>query len=302
MEGQLREPLSFPAQIYAESFFRKLPVDARFLQCTYQKFVPSSSIDGKTIEFNLDRYDVGNIYLIQDSCLEVNCVITKNDGTLPAKSANVGVINNTLHSLFDAVRLTINDLPLTVSPSHYPYKAYITNTLTYSTEVKSAQLQTQGYYGDTSEHMDFSSDNSGFQERMNLFRKDFDPVNDYKADGTTFFGRLLHDLVSCSTGLPPNTKIKFELDRTDDAFVIFCPTTDTEKYKLKILNISMYVPVAQLSNSVFSEINTILTRKSEPKVFGIHYRRLEVRPISLPRNKLEYNSDGLFVDSELPVK
>ena len=302
MEGQLREPLSFPAQIYAESFFRKLPVDARFLQCTYQKFVPSSSIDGKTIEFNLDRYDVGNIYLIQDSCLEVNCVITKSNGTLPDKSVNVGVINNTLHSLFDAVRLTINDLPLTVSPSHYPYKAYITNTLTYSTEVKSAQLQTQGYYGDTSEHMDSSSDNSGFQERMNLFRKDFDPVNDYKADGTTFFGRLLHDLVSCSTGLPPNTKIKFELDRTDDAFVIFCPTTDTEKYKLKILNISMYVPVAQLSNSVFSEINTILTRKSEPKVFGIHYRRLEVRPISLPRNKLEYNSDGLFVDSELPVK
>ena len=47
MEGQLREPSSFPAQIYAESFFRKLPIDARFLQCTYQKFVPSSSIDGR---------------------------------------------------------------------------------------------------------------------------------------------------------------------------------------------------------------------------------------------------------------
>jgi hypothetical protein len=46
MEGQLREPLTFPAQRYAESFFRKLPVDSRFLQCTYQKFVPSSNIDG----------------------------------------------------------------------------------------------------------------------------------------------------------------------------------------------------------------------------------------------------------------
>ena len=302
MEGQLREPSSFPAQIYAESFFRKLPIDARFLQCTYQKFVPSSSIDGKTIEFNLDRYDVGNIYLIQDTCIEVNCVITKNDGSLPAKETNVAVINNALHSMFDAVRLTVNDLPLTVSPSHYPYKAYITNTLTYSNEVKSAQLQTQGYYPDTSEHMDTSTDNSGFQERMQLFRKDFDLTGDYKSEGTTFFGRLLHDLVSCTTGLPPNTKIKFELDRSDDSFVILSKNNDEEKYKLKILNISMYVPVAQLSNSVFSEINAILTRKNEPKSFGIHYRRLEVRPISLPRNKLEYNSDGLFVDSELPVK
>ena len=108
--------------------------------------------------------------------------------------------------------------------------------------------------------------------------------------------------MSCTTGLPPNSKIKFELDRSDDAFVILSKDDDPEKYKLKILNIAMFLPVAQLSNSVFSEINSILTRKNDPKVFGIHYRRLEVRPISLPRNKLEYNSDGLFVDSELPVK
>ena len=49
-------------------------------------------------------------------------------------------------------------------------------------------------------------------------------------------------------------------------------------------------------------MNTILTRKNEPKAFAIHYRRLEVRPISLPRNKLEYNSDGLFSDGDLPCK
>ena len=174
--------------------------------------------------------------------------------------------------------------------------------MTYSTEVKTAQLQTQGFYPDTSEHMEAVDDNSGFQDRMCLFRKDFDTTGDYKKDGTTLFGRLLHDLVSCTTGLPPNTKIKFELDRSDDSFVILTKTDDLEKYKLKVLNIALYVPVAQLSNSVFSEINAILTRKNEPKAFGIHYRRLEVRPISLPRNKLEYNSDGLFVDSDLPVK
>ena len=45
-----------------------------------------------------------------------------------------------------------------------------------------------------------------------------------------------------------------------------------------------------------------MTRKNEPKAIGIHYRRIEVRPISLPRNKEEYNSDGLFTDSDLPCK
>ena len=71
-------------------------------------------------------------------------------------------------------RLIINDNPVTVAPSSYPYKCYISNVLTYSTEVKSAQLQTQGFYPDTSEHMEASSDNAGFTDRMSLFRKKFD--------------------------------------------------------------------------------------------------------------------------------
>ena len=143
-------------------------------------------------------------------------------------------------------RLIINDNPVTVAPSSYPYKCYISNVLTYSTEVKSAQLQTQGFYPDTSEHMEASSDNAGFTDRMSLFRKNFELTNEYKSDGTTLLGRLMHDLVSCTTGLPPHTKIKFELDRSDDSFVIMCPSSDNEKYKLKILNIALYVPVAQL--------------------------------------------------------
>ena len=300
MESQLSEAGTFPAQIYAESFFAKLPTDARFLQCTYQKFMPSSSIDGRTIEFNLDRYDAANVYLIQDTNVEVTVSITKSDGSAPDKSKFVSVTNNVLHSIFESVRLTINDMPISVSPNNYPYKAYIANALTYSSVVKGAQLACQGWYSDISNFMDADTNNIGYNERGNLFKKDFDPRNDFKS--TTFFGRLLHDLVSCETGLPPNTKVKFELDRSDDAFVFLVTSTDTEKYKLKIHNIALFVPVAQLSSQVFQEINTILTRKNEPKSIGIHYRRIEVRPISLPRNKEEYNSDGLFTDSDLPCK
>jgi hypothetical protein len=79
-------------------------------------------------------------------------------------------------------------------------------------------------------------------------------------------------------------------------------TGDEEKYKLKLLNIALFVPVAQLSAPVFQEINAILTRKNEPKAVGIHYRRLEVRQYSLPRNKVEYNSDAIFCDEEIPCR
>ena len=171
MEAQLSEAGTFPAQVYAESFFAKYPTDARFLQCTYQRFVPSSSIEGKTIEFNLDRYDAANVYLIQDTNIEVTVQITKNDGNLPAKGTLVGVTNNLMHTLFESVRLTINDLPITVSPNNYPYKAYISNCLTYSASVKAAQLACQGWYTDLASHMDPSENNTGWGERCNLFKK-----------------------------------------------------------------------------------------------------------------------------------
>ena len=209
MESQLTEAGTFPAQIYAESFFSKLPTDARFLQCTYQKFMPSSSIDGKTIEFNLDRYDAANVYLIQDTNVEVTVSITKNDGTLPKYDQPLSTANNLLHTIFESVRLTINDMPITVAPNNYPYKAYISNCLTYSQSVKACQLSTQGWFSDLGTHMGAGDLNIGWTERSNLFRKNFDPRGAFKANGTTLFGRLMHDLVSCETGLPPNTKVKY---------------------------------------------------------------------------------------------
>ena len=171
MEAQLSEAGTFPAQIYAESFFAKYPTDARFLQCTYQKFMPSSSIEGKTIEFNLDRYDAANVYLIQDTNVEITISLTQNDGTLPVAGKPIGVVNNILHSLFESVRLTINDIPITVSPNNYPYKAYIANCLTYSASVKAAQLACQGWYSDLGSHMLPGDLNTGWSERCNLFKK-----------------------------------------------------------------------------------------------------------------------------------
>jgi hypothetical protein len=138
--------------------------------------------------------DVGNVYLIQDTCIEVQCLITKNDGNLPDTAKKVSIINNILHSIFESVRLVINDIPLTKTPNNYGYKAYMSDVLSYSNQIKAAQLATQGYYPDLSDHMGPVDDNSGFTDRMSLFRKKYDENGAYKSDGTTFFGRLMHDL------------------------------------------------------------------------------------------------------------
>lgn len=174
-------------------------------------------------------------------------------------------------------RLTLNDVPITISPLNYHYKAYFNNCLTYSSLVKAAQLTTEGWYSDFSGHFGPVETNSGFKERSELFRVNYGQDTEYRKTGITLFGRLMHDLVSCQTGLPPNTKVKIELDRSDDSFVIMCKEGDNEKYQMKILNICLYVPVAELSQNVFNEINSLLTEKK--KSIAIHYRRMEIRPI-----------------------
>lgn len=64
----------------------------------------------------------------------------------------------------------------------------------------------------------------------------------------------------------------------------------------------MFVPVAHIDFSVYNELSTIMSRKNEPKAVTIHFRRLEVRSISLTKNKQDYYSDSLFSDSNMPCR
>jgi hypothetical protein len=190
MEGQQTEPLTWPSQNYASSFFSKVPLDSRFLNSNFQKIVPSSIIDGKTITFACQRFDAPNVYNFFDTCLELTCAIVKSDGqTLPAKSSVVGPINYLLLTAFKNLRIKINEFEITKQSSLYPFKCYISAALTYSSYVKSSQLQSSCYYSDLSNHFGPESDNTGFLQRSSLFRKDYQPENDFRPGGTTLFGR-----------------------------------------------------------------------------------------------------------------
>ena len=120
-------------------------------------------------------------------------VFTKSDGkTLPDTSKTVGPANNALHSLFSSVRLSINDQLLTLNNSQfYPFKAYFSNLLTYSTDSKLSHLLPQGYATDTKGSMEPTDRaNGGFLARCQWFRKGFSITQEYRTEGTTF-GKLI---------------------------------------------------------------------------------------------------------------
>jgi len=80
--------------------------------------------------------DSGNVYFVSNIMLEVQVLITKKDGTLPAATAKVAPVCNMLSSLFETVNLRVNDVLITASGSHYGYKDYIQTLLTSPTDAK----------------------------------------------------------------------------------------------------------------------------------------------------------------------
>lgn len=130
--------------------------------------------------------------------------MTKEDGSLPDKTSTPGLINNIVHSLFEDVKIYINDKLVSTATKDYHYKSYISSVLTYSDACKTNHLQCQGFYKDGPNHFGAVSGNVGFWQRHNLFRESNDKVKDYKKTPQTFIGRLHHDLMNITTGISEN--------------------------------------------------------------------------------------------------
>lgn len=150
-------------------------------------------------------------FQIQDTILEIVCKITTSAGALPTKDKYVAPINNVLHSAFESVSVFINEKCITPTPNNYHLKSYISQCLSFSSQVKSTVLESQGFYSDFSPYYSSAkpTENSGFALRNLLFREGYKDKADYRPEGARFFGKLNLDLNSIDTGLPPgNASIK----------------------------------------------------------------------------------------------
>jgi len=102
--------------------------------------------------------------------------------------------------------------------------------------------------------------------------------------------------------LPPSTKVKILLTKNDPKFFLQCEESDNGSYNFEIVKAALYVPVAQLTLSVYNELSSIMSQKHDPKPVSIHFRRIELRVISLPHSKQDYYSSPMFAESDLPCK
>ena len=139
--------------------------------------------------FQLPSLDTPNVYLIQNTTIECNILITKADGTLPAKTAKVCTVNNTLASMFSNVTMNINDALVTTSSSNYSYKDYLMTLLSYSTDAKT-MMASKGWFLNSPPQCSAVDGNNSYFLQTGMFRKNRGMADDYKPEGTVVIGRL----------------------------------------------------------------------------------------------------------------
>lgn len=140
--------------------------------------------------------DTPNVYLIHNTTLECSILITKADGTVPAKTEKVCTVNNTLASLFSNVSMTINDALVTTSSSNYAYKDYLMTLLSYSSDAK-YMFTSKGWYLNSPPEKTGVDGNASYFHQTGMFRKNRAHGAEFKPEGTVVMGRLCKYKIKC---------------------------------------------------------------------------------------------------------
>jgi hypothetical protein len=258
---------------------------------SFVDYHPVSSIsDGAPIEF--DICSSGDDYIdFNDSQLYVRIKIINADGSNIGADAKVGPVNNTLHSLFSQVDVSLNGTQITDSTNTYSYRAIIEDLLSYSSETKSSQLTCALFYKDEAGKMDSNdpsdaSGNSGLRKRSSFTAesKEVDLV-----------GRLHTDIFFQSRYMLNEVNTRIKLTRSKDSFCLM--SGEANQYKVKIISAVMRIRKVKIASSVYLAHAKVL----ETGMAKYPIKRVICKTFTVPTGYLDFIQEKLF-SGQLPTR
>lgn len=172
----------------------------------------------------------------------------------------------------------------------YPFKAYITNELSFSSNVKSHFLAAAGLH--RSNIHDARTD-EGFQKRCALF-----------AGGrhAQFLSRLDFDLGNQELFLLNNMDLLFTIYRAKDPFLLQClreGAADDVQYRLYLHDIKLYVKMVEVQPALNLSIYKMLEK--QPATYAV--RRTEIKSCFLTagRTEIDHNVFSASIPRRLTI-
>ena len=231
---------------------------------------------------------------LNNTLLEVKaCIKTTNDSPVDAAVA-VAPINNTLHSLFSQIDVSLNDVNVSSATTTYPYRAYIETHLNYGTDAKKSRLQAAMYIIDDNLTVSNPIPDSSSARNMGLKRR-----HGICTAKPTFdmIGPLHVDVFNQSKYMLNGVTMKVRMTRSKDSFVLMAKSDVTESFKVDILSAKLFVRKLKITPSLCLAHERTLQQKTAK----YHITRVECKVIHLPQGQNSFTHDNLFL-GQLPKR
>ncbi|KAL3070659.1 hypothetical protein niasHS_016933 [Heterodera schachtii] len=188
----------------------------------------------------------------------------------------VSTIQGIGQTFVQQLKVTVGNTEVYDSGNLYPFKAYITNELSFPVNAKKNFLGSTGYYH-TERHNDETDD--GFKERCKVFKG---------GNSAQFLSRLDFDLGNQELYLLNNLDLLFTIYKAKDAFLLqTLKANDDTKYRLTVHDVKIYAKMIEVQPSL--NMNLYKTLEKQPATYAVRKTEIKSSYISSGRYEFEYN-------------
>lgn len=292
-----------PSVSDSEGFFRKIQKDSTWTNSWTMSLTPSATITQDRITFNIPKLDGDNFPFLNDMKVKLRVRLTSPVGGIeqPKDDADIAPINNIGNSMFNNVKLYLNETQVSSSTNGlYPYWAYLNAMVNNNEDRKLGLMQLFGYYEDHYwDNMPTTNVMSGWLRRRNLFgtlTKTGDEVT-FKYDGekiVTVYADIMTEFKGTTVPMLNLVGGRLEIYLNRPGFYIQSGAKNmndcvADKYYLKIVSAELFVNVKTMNPSLSASLEKHLI--STPQVY--HTTRMDMRKILIPAGQTSFTTDNI---------
>ena len=234
-------------------------------------------IQGNPIMFEIEA---GSDFIdLSQSTLKVRVKLTLENGDPITAESKCSPVNNTLHSMFQQITVSLKDTVISQANNCYSYRAYLENLLNYSSSAKHSWMKAFGWEDDVAGRFDLET-NPAFAKRRTPFLNG--GVLELK-------GRLHCDIAFQPRLIPSNLDVRIVLTPSAPEFCIQS-FDEGEKYKLVIESAILCVRKVKLTPSKQIQFERVIARS--PARIPINY--IHMKTCSIAAGLTSYAQDSIF--------
>ncbi|KAL3100351.1 hypothetical protein niasHT_029055 [Heterodera trifolii] len=219
--------------------------------------------------------DLSRIYLYLELSIEKPGT-TDKWVAIEDTDVKVSTIQGIGQTFVQQLKVTVGNTEVYDSGNLYPFKAYITNELSFPVNAKKNFLGSTGYYH-TERHNDETDD--GFKERCKVFKG---------GNSAQFLSRLDFDLGNQELYLLNNLDLLFTIYKAKDAFLLqTLKANDDTKYRLTVHDVKIYAKMIEVQPSL--NMNLYKTLEKQPATYAVRKTEIKSSYISSGRYEFKYN-------------